>query len=535
MEAENRLARFNADRDRIVAEVERRITDSCLQAASAGGESSLEYLLNEVAYSEMRRFEGRKDRSGKRKLQRWHDLANQLGRMSEAQKRECLRSMVHDIALDIAGNFNTSVYRFANDLLPYVFSFLFTPVRSWQGGLAALSDLGGRIKIEGQVDTVRDACERGTLVVTPTHSSNLDSVAVGFGLNRVHLPPVTYGAGKNLFTNPFLSFFMQNLGAYRVDRRLRFSLYKEILKEYSTVLLESGYHSLFFPGGTRSRSNMVEKHLKLGLLGTAVTAYRNNVAAGAPYRRLYVVPVTINYRLVLEAETLVDDYLAETGKSRYIIDDDEGTRLGRVTEFMRKTLAHEGALVIRLGMPLDPFGNATNEKGESIDRRGRVVDPSTFLLGSDGLVAEDEQRDAEYTRRLGSALAAAFRRETVFASTSLLCRVLYDAIAARAGTRDVYRLLRRRAADLEVPLEEALAGVDRLRARIAGDPAVGQVTEPLRNVAAGEVVNDALRALGTYHTHAVVERIGDKLRVGYMKLLYYYQNRTEHIPPEAAA
>jgi len=47
-------------------------------------------------------------------------------------------------------------------------------------------------------------------------------------------------------------------------------------------------------------------------------------------------------------------------------------------------------------------------------------------------------------------------------------------------------------------------------------------------------VNDALRALGTYHTRAVVERVNDKLRVGYMKLLYYYQNRTEHIRPEGA-
>ena len=74
----------------------------------------------------------------------------------------------------------------------------------------------------------------------------------GFGLMRAGLPPTTYGAGKNLFTNPFISFFMRNLGAYRVDRRLRFELYKDVLKEYSTVLLEHGYHSLFFPGGTRS-------------------------------------------------------------------------------------------------------------------------------------------------------------------------------------------------------------------------------------------------------------------------------------------
>jgi glycerol-3-phosphate O-acyltransferase len=59
-----------------------------------------------------------------------------------------------------------------------------------------------------------------------------------------------------------------------------------VLKEYSTVLLEHGYHSLFFPGGTRSRSGGVERRLKLGLLGTALAAYQNHLRGGQPQRRL---------------------------------------------------------------------------------------------------------------------------------------------------------------------------------------------------------------------------------------------------------
>ncbi len=55
----------------------------------------------------------------------------------------------------------------------------------------------------------------------PTHASNLDSLALGYALQRDELPPVVYGAGKNLFTNPIISFFMHNLGAYRVDRRVK--------------------------------------------------------------------------------------------------------------------------------------------------------------------------------------------------------------------------------------------------------------------------------------------------------------------------
>ena len=132
---------------------------------------------------------------------------------------------------------------------------LFNPLGSFKEGVAALRNLDNRIHSDGEIELARACAERGTIVVTPTHSSNMDSPAIGFGLMQAGLPPATYGAGKNLFSNPFISFFMRNLGAYRVDRRLRFELYKDVLKEYSTVLLEHGYHSLFFPGGTRSRSN----------------------------------------------------------------------------------------------------------------------------------------------------------------------------------------------------------------------------------------------------------------------------------------
>src|SRR6202034_2296888 len=133
------------------------------------------------------------------------------------------------------------------------------------GGGAAMATLDDRVLVEGPIETIRSLADLGTIIFVPTHLWNLDSVVFGFALERAHLPPATYGAGKNLFTNPVLSFFMQNLGAYRVDRRLRHGLYKDVLKTYSCVVIERGYHSLFFPGGTRSRSGGVERKLQLGL------------------------------------------------------------------------------------------------------------------------------------------------------------------------------------------------------------------------------------------------------------------------------
>ncbi len=527
-EAENRLERFNGDREKLLGEVERRVVARRSAESKAGGDASLEYVLNDVAFCEIRRHEASKKRGA---ADRWRDLSRRLLGMSEEDKQAELRSLVRYYGKDVVGNFDPRVYKFATGIGPSILGFVFSPIGSLRDGMAAVRNLDARIHSDGETELVRQCAERGTIVVTPTHSSNMDSPAIGLGLTRAGLPPVTYGAGKNLFTNPFISFFMRNLGAYRVDRRLKFELYKDVLKEYSTVLLEHGYHSLFFPGGTRCRSNIIEKHLKLGLLGTTVTAYKNSVREGAPNKRIYIVPATINYRLVLEAETLIDDYLAETGKSRYIITDDEFSRLGRITEFFRKILAHEGSVIVRFGRPLDVFGNDINDDGESVDRAGRVVDPASYVRGPDGEVSDDDQRDAEYTRALGRRLAAAYPRLTVLHSTQLCARAVYDVLAKLHGTRDVYRLMR--LPDSAVPVSQVVEQIIKFRARLADHPEWGSEHPAYTAQSAQDKLDDAVRGLSTYHTRAAIQRTGESIVVTDVKLLFYYQNRTAHIPVEA--
>lgn len=531
-EAENRLEKFNSDRERLLAEVERRVVARKVAGAKAGGDASLEYVLNDVAYCEIRRLEASKSDG----VDRWRDLSRRLLGMTEDDKREELRGLVRHYGKDVVGNFDPRVYKFATGIGPSLLGFLFSPTANLRDGMNTLRHLDARVHADGEIEVARACAERGTIVVTPTHSSNMDSPAIGLALTRAHLPPTTYGAGKNLFTNPFISFFMRNLGAYRVDRRLKFELYKDVLKEYSTVLLEHGYHSLFFPGGTRCRSNHVEKSLKLGLLGTTVTAYKNSVREGSPNKRLYIIPATINYRLVLEAETLIDDYLAETGKNRYIITDDEFSRIGRLLEFFRKILAHEGSVIVRFGRPLDPFGNDVTDDGESIDRQGRIVDPASFVRGADGEVTDDDQRDAEYTRTLGRRLAAVYPALTVFHSTHLVARALYDAIAKNAGTRDVYRLLRAPQGHLEVPVDVAIDGIERFRARLTATPGSGSEHPSYMSQSSTEKLETGIKGLSSYHTRPAVVRAanGTMLQVKDVKLLYYYQNRTAHVPPEVS-
>jgi glycerol-3-phosphate O-acyltransferase len=530
MVLENRLERFNADRGRLLAEMQQRVVDRLAQTANgkaANAAGSLEHVINDVCYHEIKRLENTNDSA----LGRWRELGRRILTMTGDEKRAELQRLVAHYGRDIVGNFDPRVYKLTTGIAPSVLGFVFSPFTSLRQGVQSLAQLDARISADGDIDLVKKCAQRGTIVVVPTHSSNMDSPVIGLGLLRAGLPPVTYGAGKNLFTNPFISFFMRNLGAYRVDRRLRFELYKDVLKEYSAVLLENGYHSLFFPGGTRCRSNLVEKNLKLGLLGTTVTAYKNSVRQGHPERRIYIVPATINYRLVLEAKTLIDDFLAEDGRNRFIITDDEFSRLGSIAEFVRKILVHEGSVVLRFGRPLDVFGNDITDDGESLDRAGRQVDPADFVRGADGQVSDDDQRDAQYTRTLGRKLAAVYPSLTVLHTTHIVARALYDCIASACGSRDIFRLLRAPLGRLEVPVDEALAQLAAVRAAIAAQPAQGALHPLLAGQTDRAILDDALRGLGTYHTTPVVKLSGSMLVVGDLRLLYYYQNRTAHIGP----
>src|SRR4029079_19478002 len=123
----------------------------------------------------------------------------------------------------------------------------------------------------------------------------------------------------------------------------------------------------------------------------------------------------------------------------------------------------------------------------------------------------------------------------VFHSTHLLARALYDAIARNAGTRDVYRLLRATHEPLAVSTEVATARIERLRRRMRDNPALGAEHPQYTDQSSSEKLDDALRGLSSYHTRPIVERGGDPLHVKDVKLLYYYQNRTAHIAPEAAS
>ncbi len=513
---------FNQDRDDDVREVAKRVAE-----AHTSDRHRMELALNEVAFNESERLSKQRDDEAKESLGYWRGILRRVGRMTDADKRRTIENICTRMAGDVAGNFDPRVYAMAENLVPRLITAAMSPAQLPQEIMTPHTALKGLLSIEGPLDKLRHLSRKGSLVFVPTHSSNLDSVVLGYALQRAKLPPVVYGAGKNLFTNPIISFFMHNLGAYRVDRRVKSVLYKQILKTYSTVMIERGYHSLFFPGGTRSRSNLVETKIKLGLAGTGVEAFSRNQANGTP-RPVFFIPTTINYALCLEAETLIEDHLKEQGKARYIIDDDEFSRVDKWVAFFRKLTALESASIIRFGEPIDPFGNDVDDDGRSLTPRGDVVDPGTYVTRR-GEASVNTVRDQAYTRGLGEVLVERFHAETVIMSTQLVAHILFRRLVRATPGADLFVRVRHRG-DVSMPRDELVREVSDARDALLKLQEEGRVrvspvllTEP-----AEHIVERALAAFKGYHDRIAALDVGAEITAEDPTLLLYYQNRLVH-------
>jgi glycerol-3-phosphate O-acyltransferase len=507
---------FNSERDDIVSDVVKRI---CVDLEP--DRSRLEMALNDAAYHEIRRLENQRDDEARGRLGYWRSMIRRIGKMDDTEQRRVLHTIVTDMTRDVAGNFDPRVYRFARRAVPRLIGGVMEPRRLMA---AAPQSLDRVLRVQGDVERLRHLQNEGSLVFVPTHSSNLDSIVLAQALEISGLSPVIYGAGKNLFTNPIISFFMHNLGAYRVDRRIRVGLYKHILKLYSQVMIERGYHSLFFPGGTRSRSGMIERRLKLGLLGSAVEAFTTNQVRRVD-RPVWFVPTTINYALVLEAETLIKDWLMEEGQARYIIEDDEFSQIDRWVAFFRKMVGMRGACIIRFGDPIDAFGNRVDGRGQSLTPTGRAIDPGGYVEQR-GKPVVDAVRDAAYTRELGEVLAQRYEEDTVLMSTQVVAHVLFRDLVRSTPGMDLFARLRLRG-EIGLDREALCQELGQARDRLCALEAKGRVrtSDVVKEDTPAELLERALKFWNGYHDSTAATLEGDRVVLGDPSLLLYYQNR----------
>ncbi len=512
----------------VVDRVVRRVVSHASAGHPLGAAHSLDEVVGETLFHERSRLALANDSRADADRDFCTRIARELRHAGSPEQPAIVREIVEHYTDEIRGHFDPRVYAVATRVLPFGLSALLNGLSPMHmlAHLGELPNLEEHVLLEGEVEALRELAKVGTIVLVPTHSSNLDSLLLGHSIYRMGLPPFSYGAGLNLFTNPLTGFFMNHLGAYTVDRKKTDPLYRETLKEFATVLLEQGQHNLFFPGGTRSRSGSVESHLKKGLLGTAIAAFKNNLRAGKDKPRIFVFPATASYPLILEAQSLIVEFLEHAGKWRYVHVPDEFNLVRRWLEFLTGLFKLDLRIRLVIGMPLDPFGDDVDVSGGSHDPRGRPVDPARYLV-ADGAVADDDARDAEYTRFLASRIVGAYRADNVALPTNITAFSLFELLRRKARGLDLFHLLRSVAPEASIPApilcEEIDALLDELRELSKGR----RIRVSTEAVDAPTVLERALTTFGTYHVTPVIVRRGDDVVVGDPDLLFFYRNRLE--------
>jgi len=444
-----------------------------------------------------------------------------------------LREILSRYTNEIAGNFKPSHYRMARTLVTFGFGRLFNAARfgSFMGLFKGKLTLQDKIHIQGETEQLRKLAKIGTIVMVPTHFSNLDSITIGFVIHALGLPPFIYGAGLNLFNIAIIAYFMNSLGAYKVDRRKKNMIYLETLKMYSDIALQNGIHSLFFPGGTRSRSGKLESRLKLGLLSTAMEAQRLNYrkANGNTAKKIFIVPVVLNYNFVLEAVPLISDYLEKKGQERFYTESDQFSSSYKILSFLIKFFTREADMSVSIGRAIDLFGNNVDDQGNSLGQKGKIIDIKDYFTVN-GIVTQNTQRDGEYTRMLGEKIVHDFYRYAQCSVSHLAAFTGFEIIQKNNNKLDLYSLFRIPIEDLEIEYDEFADVFIKLREVIFKYESTGKirVAGSLREEDQKVLIQNGVNNVGTFHAQRplLFNKKGNIISRD-LKTLYYYRNRLD--------
>lgn len=445
-------------------------------------------------------------------------------------EKELLQQILSRYANEIAGNFKKSRYKMAREIIKFGFARLLNATRVKRFGAFFRNDytLRDKLQITGKTGQIRKLAKIGTVVMVPTHFSNLDSILIGWIIHSLGLPAFIYGAGLNLFNIKLLAYFMNSLGAYKVDRRKKNPIYLETLKTYSKLALEEGAHSLFFPGGTRSRSGQIETNLKLGLLGTAMEAQRSSYQkkGDGEARKIFIVPVTLNYHFVLEAPVLINEFLKREGQEKYYIENDSFSTSYKMIKFLLKFFTKGSDISVSIGRGMDLMGNYVDKKGRSIDQYGRFIDTEEYFM-TDGKVTVDTQREAEYTRQLADVIIREYHRINCVFTSHLVAFVAFNMLRKKYSKLDLYDLLRLPEDEISIPYADFRNKVDEIRERIFEMKQNGEVnTSKYLHEDLDKVIRLGLENVGMYHSkRPLLRHKNGEIITQDLNTLYYYHNR----------
>ncbi len=521
---------FNSKRKAFIEELN-AIVFSHLQKKYEG---RLEELLHKTVYLEKIRVKNnpwKVDPNDDKAL--WNNMNQEINQAlkrtdSDEALNAILKRIINRYNEEIVGSFRSGTFKFARRFLTFLFKRVFNKFsdegqRFWWG---SKKDLLKKIKVDGHVEQVRSLFKKGTVVVVPTHFSNLDSIMIGYAMDMVGgLPGFSYGAGLNLYDAEIPAYFMNRLGAYRVDRRKKNPIYLECLTSMASFSLCKGVNNIFFPGGTRSRSGAMEEKLKLGLLGSVIDAQRELILQEHS-KKIFVVPIILGYHFIFEAKSLVEQHLRATGREKYTRSK-ENKASGFSFNFLKLFFKRKSEFYLTFGQPLDVLGNEVDMEGDSVDMHGRKLDLKDYFV-LDGELSENNQRESVYAKLLGSKILENYFKSNLILSSHLVAYLAFKLFEGQWKDIDLFTILRMTSKEFELDLASFKSEMRSFVVKLKVLENEGKVRlHDIFDKEVDDVLNDALELLGAYHTQKVLHIDGDKLLTQNIRLLYFYHNRLE--------
>lgn len=462
----------------------------------------------------------------------WKSISAELDASAIREDRQeaelqLLKRIINRYSEEIVGTFDPKIFRFSRIFLTSFFKRIFCKyfgTGKWRWGKK--SDLQKKIKLEGDVEKIRGLFEKGTVAVLPTHYSNLDSIMVGYAIDtNVGLPHFSFGAGLNLYNVEIIAYFMNRLGAFRVDRRKKNPIYLECLKSMASYSLLKGVNSIFFPGGTRSRSGATEEKLKLGLISSLVEAQRLHLMEGSE-RKIFVVPLNIGYHFVLEAGVLVEQHLQSIAREKYVRPSYQGWTFGRIWSLIKALYTKESEVYMSFGEPMDILGNKVDADGVSYDKFGHKVELGDyFRLGDE--FNTSSQRESVYTKLLGDAVAAAYRKNNVILSSNVVAYAAWEMYFREHSDIDLYTLVNTSHIPLKIQKNDFERVVSELVTILREMAAVNEVKlAPEIYFDTDGLIAHGINNLGIFHHNKVLKWGKDNFLTSEdIKLLFFYHHR----------
>jgi len=270
---------------------------------------------------------------------------------------------------------------------------------------------------------------------------------------------------------------------------------------------------------------MIEKQLKLGLLSTAIEAQRSLYNSEGEPKKIFVVPVTLNYHFVLEAPDLIVDYLQVKGQDRYFPEEDNYGSF-QLIRFLFKFFTNGSNISVSIGRGLDVMGNFVDDEGNSLDAHGRVIDTKDYFI-SQGDITVDRQREDEYTRMLSQRIVTEYHRINRIFASHLVAFVAFEMWQRKYPKLDLFTFLRLPEEELEIPYEEFRETFKRVRKEIYNLKDAGKVYYATHLKGEADlVIKHGLENVGIFHLkRPVVKNKKGNIITGDINTLYYYHNR----------